>query len=376
MTSTPSFERDKRFMEEALALARKGKGRVEPNPPVGALVVKEGRVVGRGNHSRYGGPHAEVSALRKAGKRARGATLYVTLEPCAAWGKTPPCTDAILSAGITEVVIASTDPDPANRGKGPLQLRAAGVRVTEGVLRREGEDLILPFTRFIRGDLPFVVAKWAMSLDGRIATRRGDSFWISGEKSRRKVHLERSRSEAVLTGIGTVLADDPLLTCRFGSKRNPLRVVVDSQLRIPPRSRLVLTAGEVPTLIATFREGKKSPKALVLEKRGCRILHFPRGRGGIDLPSLLRHLRKEGVRRLFVEAGSRVLGTLFSLGIVDKILVFIGPKIIGGEHAPGPVGGNGIAHLSEALKMDVLGSSRMASDLFVEACLKNRKGYL
>jgi len=317
-------------MRRAVTLAWRGLGRVAPNPIVGCVVVRDGAIVGQGWHRRYGGPHAEVKALRQAGGGARGARLYVTLEPCSSHGKTPPCTDAIVAAGIARVVYGAADPLQS----GAQVLRKASVRVTPGVLAGVCREQNPYFFRRARGERPFVMAKWAMSADGRTETPPGRSKWISCEASRRLAHHWRGAVDGLCVGVGTVLADDPLLTCRVGL-RNPKRVILDTRARTPPNSRLVRSTEDAPVIVLV---GPEAPgrRVEVLRKAGCRVTQVPAGDEGIDLAAALRALRKEhDVRTLMVEGGGRVLASFFRGGLVDEVRIFLAPRLLGkARHAP------------------------------------------
>lgn len=321
---------------------------VEPNPLVGAVVVTEaGEVVGEGWHQRFGGPHAEIHALEAAGERARGATLVVTLEPCCHFGKTPPCSRAVIDAGIARVVVGTRDPFPKVAGGGIAELRAAGVEVVEGCLTAEADDLLAPFRMRVERGRPFVHAKWAMTLDGKIAARTGESRWISNETSRRIVHDLRGRMDAILVGIGTALADDPLLTVRPSGIRTPLRVVLDSQARLPLTSQLVATARDVPTRVYTA-EDAPAAKHDALRQAGVDVVTIPSGESAgcgrsVSLEPVLKDLADRGVTNLLVEGGAAVFGAFLDAGCIDEVHAFIAPGVLGGCEAPSPVGGFGAA---------------------------------
>ena len=352
-------------MARAVELGRRGLGRVEPNPAVGAVLVRDGAVVGEGWHAVFGGPHAEVEAIRAAGDRARGATLYVTLEPCCHWGKTPPCTDAVLAAGIREVVYGAVDPNLEVAGKGAAILAAAGLAVRRVEDDRACRELLAPYLAWRARGTPWVLAKWAMTLDGRIATRTGDSRWVSSEASRRRVHELRNLISAVAIGIGTALADDPLLTCRIEGGRQPLRVVVDTAARLPPEARLVRTAREVPVLVAV---GPTAPAARVgaLEAAGVEVLTLPAGAGsGVALNALLAVLAARGRSTLLVEGGSRLLGSLFDRRLVDEVEVYVAPIVVGGAGAPGPVGGEGVERIAQAVRLESVRIESIGTDVLV-----------
>ena len=350
-------------MQEALALARRGAGLTSPNPMVGAVVVAAGEIVGRGYHPRAGEPHAEVFALREAGARTRGAALYVTLEPCAHWGQTPPCTEAIIAAGIERVVAAMAYPDQRVSGRGLRRLTEAGIETRVGVAEREARDLNEAYVKHRTTGTPFVTAKWAMTLDGRIATSTGESRWISGEASRALVHERRAATDAILVGVGTVLRDDPALTSRTAAARQPRRIVLDSTLRVPPDARVLARDG-TPVIIATTERASPAVRT-VLEARGVEVLVAGGPDGRVDLTSLLRDLGRRGILSLLVEGGGTVHGAFFDAGLVDKVLVFLAPKIFGGP-APGPVGGTGVAELVQAWRLARAEVHRLGEDLMIE----------
>jgi diaminohydroxyphosphoribosylaminopyrimidine deaminase/5-amino-6-(5-phosphoribosylamino)uracil reductase len=335
---------DHHWMRRALELADRGRGHVEPNPLVGAVVVRGGVIVGEGWHQRYGAAHAEVNALAAAGEAARGATLYVTLEPCCHHGKTPPCTDAVMRAEVRRIVAAMSDPFPQVAGRGTELLRAAGVEVEVGLCEAEARRLNAPYLKLLRTGRPYVHAKWAMTLDGKIATRSGDSKWISNEASRRRVHELRGRVDAVVVGVGTALADDPLLTARPPGPRTAARVVLDSRGRTPPTCRLVRTARETPTLVVTA--GAPSPD---LQALGCEVL--PLGGQQPAVAALLDELGRRRMTNVLVEGGSGVLGSFLDAGEIDEVHVFIAPRLAGGAEALTAVGGCGVERIAEALAL-------------------------
>ena len=327
-------------MLRALELAERGRGHVEPNPLVGAVIVRDWSLVSEGWHEKFGQAHAEVNALAKAGEYARKATLYVTLEPCCHHGKTPPCTDALICAGIARVVIALEDPFPQVAGKGAAQLRAAGIQVDVGVCADQARRQNAPYLKLLGTGRPYVHAKWAMSLDGKIATKTGDSQWISNETSRRIVHELRGRMDGILVGIGTALADDPLLTARPPGPRVATRVIVDTAAKISPTSQLVCTAKEVPTLIATT----STDAAVIgpLTAGGCEVLTLaPDYEGKPDLQLLLDELGRRRWTNLLVEGGAAVFGKLFDRNAVDEVHLFVAPKLIGRIFDKSPVAGRG-----------------------------------
>ncbi|MBI2873416.1 MAG: bifunctional diaminohydroxyphosphoribosylaminopyrimidine deaminase/5-amino-6-(5-phosphoribosylamino)uracil reductase RibD [Chloroflexi bacterium] len=351
-------------MAQALELARQALGQVSPNPAVGAVLVKEDKVVGQGYTQPPGGPHAEIVALQQAGERSRGATLYVTLEPCCHYGRTPPCTDALLAAGVSDVHMSVVDPNPLVAGKGKRQLEDAGLRVNVGDGDEEARRLNEAYFKHIVSGLPFVTAKFATSLDGKIATATGESRWITGEEARRTVHQMRAVSDAVMVGIDTALADDPQLTAREGERpleRQPLRVVVDSTGRLPARARLL--AGPGRALVATARMSPSRRSAL--ERSGAEVVSLPGEDGRVDLPALLRLLGQRGVMSILVEGGGALLGSFFQQRLVDKVVAFIAPIIIGGREAPSPVGGQGFPSLSEALRLHLVTVESVGEDLML-----------
>jgi len=362
-------EADVVFMRRALALAALGEGRTRPNPPVGAVVVRDGVVVGEGFHAQAGAPHGEAMALSAAGDLARGGTLYVTLEPCHHHGLTPPCTRSILAAGIARVVAAAPDRNPRVAGGGLAALRQAGVAVALGTCAEEAEALIAPFARHAATGRPLVTAKYAMTLDGRIASRGGDARWISGPAARRRAHELRDVADAVLVGAGTVRADDPRLTARGVGQgrapRQPLRVVLDSQGTLPETARVF--APELPgrTVVATV--GAAATHAARLEARGVEVVRLPAAPDGrVALPALLEWLGTRDIMALLVEGGSEVLGAFFSASLVDRVVAFVAPKIVGGAGAPGPVGGAGGAmRMAEAVLLGDVRTERVGADLMV-----------
>jgi diaminohydroxyphosphoribosylaminopyrimidine deaminase/5-amino-6-(5-phosphoribosylamino)uracil reductase len=346
----PNSELDLWHLSRALELARRGQGAVEPNPMVGCVVAHDDEVVGEGWHQRFGGPHAEVEALALAGPRAKGATLYVTLEPCCHEGKTPPCTRAILAAGIRRVVCAQRDPFPAVSGRGIAELEAAGVRVEVGLLEADARHLNAPFLKLVRTGRPWVIAKWAMSLDGRIATRTRESRWISGLRSRAIVHRIRGLVDAVVVGSGTARADDPLLSARPPGPRTATRIVVDSRATLADDRRLVRTTAEAPVLVAVGPESSEGDRAR-LRQRGCEVFVCESPAHAGRLEQLLDELGRRRMTNVLVEGGSRLLGMLFDLRAIDEVHVFVAPKIIGGDGALAPIGGAGIEHIEDALAL-------------------------
>ncbi len=348
------------FMRIALREAEKGVGRTSPNPAVGALLVKNGRIVARGHHAHAGGPHAEVVVIRAAGTRAQGADLYTTLEPCDHWGKTPPCSLAILGAGVRRVFVGSRDPNPLVNGRGVGRLRRAGVQVVTGVLEAECDALNAHWFRYITSGRPHVTLKAAVTLDGKLATRTGDSRWVTGPEARERVHRLRDRVDAVLVGAGTARADDPRLTARLrrGKGRDPLRVVLDTRLRLPPSLRLFRPRRGAPTLVAHV-SGRPAAGRPGVEYLRCR------GRGGrVDVRDLLRKLARRGVTSLLVEGGAEVHRTFLEAGLVDRVLLFIAPKLVGGEGRSW-IAGPGVARMADALALEEVRVDRVGPDILV-----------
>lgn len=322
----PEHNRDERFMSRAIELARAGRYGAHPNPMVGAVLVRRGRIIGEGAHLRFGGPHAEINALKACRGGARGASLYVTLEPCSTFGKTPPCTAAVIKAGLKAVFIGAPDPNPANGGKSAALLRRAGLKVKTGVMRKECEALNPAFCKFMRTGLPYVTLKIAQSLDGRIADAQGRSRWISSPQARRETHKLRAQADAVLAGIGTVLADDPLLNVRgVRVSRQPWIVALDSSFRVPRGARILKNDR---VIVATTR--RASVTAMKKLSKDVKILVLPSEKGRVSLPALLKALGGLGISHLLVEGGGKVIGSFISEGLADRFICFVSPLIIGG----------------------------------------------
>jgi diaminohydroxyphosphoribosylaminopyrimidine deaminase/5-amino-6-(5-phosphoribosylamino)uracil reductase len=352
-------------MQRALALAAQGQGRVEPNPMVGCVIARGAEIVGEGWHRRFGQAHAEVEALRIAGPRARGATLYVTLEPCCHQGKTPPCTRALLAAGVARVVAAMTDPFPQVGGGGLAELRAADVEVESGVLENQARKLNAPYLKLLATSRPWVVAKWAMTLDGKIAARTGDSRWISSPASRQLVHQLRGRMDAIIVGRGTAAADDPLLTARPPGPRTALRIVVDTRASLAPASQLVRTAREVPLLVAAGVEAASADCAN-LQAAGCEVLVCGGATPQARLETLFDELGRRRMTNVLVEGGARLLGSLFDARLIDEAHVFIAPKLAGGAEAPSPSAGRGVETIADALALEDLAVREVAGDIYLQ----------
>ncbi len=352
-------------MRLALSLAGRALGSVSPNPAVGAVVVKDGEVIGRGWTRPPGREHAEVVALRQVGRRAAGASLYTTLEPCNHFGRTKPCTEAVIAAGIEEVYAAIRDPNPNVTGGGLERLAEAGVHVRVGDQAEAAGRMIEAYLKHSTTGMPFVTAKFAASLDGKIATRAGDSKWITADRARRETHRLRATSDAIMAGVNTVLVDDPLLTARDrkgnANERQPLRVIVDSRGRTPPKARLLSEPGH--TLIAVAQAD--SAAADKLTDVGAEVVEVPGDDGSVDLEGMLRRLGAKGICGVMVEGGGALLGSLFDLGLVDKVVAFVAPTIIGGQGAPSPVGGLGVERLSDAVRLDRLRVARFGPDVCI-----------
>jgi len=358
---------DLHWMRRALAEAVRGRGRAEPNPLVGSVVTRDGELVGVGHHERFGGPHAEVIALASAGSSAAGATLYVTLEPCCHHGKTPPCTEAILAAGIARVVVAMRDPFPEVSGRGLKALEAAGLAVETGCEAERARALNAPYLKRLVTGLPFVTAKWALTLDGKTAVRSGDSRWISSELSRGLVHELRGRMDAILVGIGTIEADDPLLTARPPGPRCPARIVLDSEARLPVLSRLAQTAREAPVVVAVTDRATPAHRERLI-RLGCEVAAFP-GQGRVPIVPLLEDLGRRGMTHVLVEGGGRALGSFLDEGQVDAVDVFIAPIVEGGDHDQTAARGKGFDRMQDALRLQEIEVTQVGGDVRVQGSI-------
>ena len=357
---------DEAAMTLALAQAVRGLGRTHPNPAVGAVLVKAGRVIATGYHAKLGGPHAEAVALLNAGSKAKGATLYSTLEPCNHHGRTPPCSEAIIAAGVKKVVYASSDPNPIVNGKGVRRLRAAGVEVVPHVLREAADSINLPFLKAMRTGLPWVTAKAAITLDGKLATSTGASKWISSDASRLVAHQLRDVADVVIVGSSTVIADDPQLTVRLGKKgtRNPIRMVLDPALRTDPRAKIYDTK-QARTILVTL-EAEGSPRAQSFARRGVEVWTLAGSKGRIKLERLLERLVKEGALHVLVEGGSIVHQSFLEAGLVDELVLFVAPKLFGHSGVTWS-GALGIEDPAKALQFDAIDAIRVGPDLMVTA---------
>jgi diaminohydroxyphosphoribosylaminopyrimidine deaminase/5-amino-6-(5-phosphoribosylamino)uracil reductase len=355
---------DSRRMARALELARRGEGYVEPNPMVGCVLARDGEVIAEGWHRRFGGAHAEIEALLAAGGAAAGCTMYVTLEPCCHHGKTPPCTEAIIAAGVRKVVVAQSDPFPQVDGGGLARLREAGIEVHVGLLAPEARKLNAPYLKLVRTGRPWIIAKWALTLDGKIATRTGDSRWISSDASRAVVHELRGRMDAVVVGAQTARRDDPLLTARPPGPRTAARIVIDSSASLSPESQLVRTLGSGAVLVAA---SSAAPEANVsaLRNAGCEVLTFDGDSHAVRLEQLLDELGRRRMTNVLVEGGARLLGSFWDAGLIDEFHVFLAPKIIGGESAPSPLAGFGRELMSQAAALEDVVNERLGSDVYI-----------
>lgn len=371
-------EIDSKYMARAIELAKLGAGHVNPNPMVGAVIVKDGRVIGEGYHTCIGKLHAEREALAACTEDPRGATIYVTLEPCSHHGKQPPCADALIDKGIARVVVGSRDPNPKVAGKGNARLRAAGIEVIEDFMKEECDAVNPVFLKYIERKTPYVAMKYAMTADGKIATDTGKSQWITGPEARKHVHELRAYYMGILVGIGTVLADDPMLNCRLDAAdtpdgrapRNPVRIVMDSKLRIPEKSRLVQTAKQIPLIIATAlsdadREEKKD-KIIALASAGAEIINISNEEGRVDITRLLEELGQRGIDGILVEGGGMVNAAFAREGKVDKVYAYVGAKLFGGTGKYTPVSGTGIDEVSESLALVNPVVRAFGSDVLIE----------
>lgn len=352
------------YMRLAIGLAKKGCGWVNPNPMVGAVIVKDNKIIGQGYHQKYGTPHAERNAIASCDVSPAGATLYVTLEPCCHYGKTPPCTEAIIESGICRVVIGSSDPNPQVAGKGVEILHFHGIEITENLLKDECDALNKSFFHYIQSRTPYVVMKYAMTLDGKIATRTGKSQWITGEAARRHVHEDRHRYSAIMVGVGTVLADDPLLTCRIENSRNPLRVICDTHLQTPLQARVVTTSGIAGTLLATAVTAPEKHKPYL--EAGCDVVALPERDSHIDLNCLMRVLGERNIDSVFLEGGGTLNWSALQSGIVNQVQAYIAPRLFGGNGKP-PVAGFGINFPDEAFRLSRPEVTMIGEDILLES---------
>ncbi|QDT94426.1 bifunctional diaminohydroxyphosphoribosylaminopyrimidine deaminase/5-amino-6-(5-phosphoribosylamino)uracil reductase RibD [Gimesia algae] len=356
-------------MQRALELARHGTGSVEPNPAVGSVIVDDHlQLIGEGYHQQCGGPHAEIHALQMAGDQSQGKTIYVTLEPCCHQGKTGPCSQALIRAGIKKAVIAMRDPAPHVDGGGIEELKHAGIQVDVGLLESEAQALVRPFVKRVTEGLPWIHAKWAMTLDGKIATRTGHSQWISNPRSRERVHELRGRMDGIMVGQKTATADDPLLTARPPGKRIPARIVIDSQARLSIQSQLVQTIAEAPVIVVAHTSASQE-KIIQLEQAGVEVLQIPNTAGEIesqpDLRLCMQELARREMTNILIEGGGSLLGSCFDQRLIDEVHVFIAPKIIGGAEAVTPIAGRGLDMIPELHNLREYQVQQLDSDLYV-----------
>ena len=368
---------EEKYMRRAIELAKKGSGHVNPNPLVGAVIVRDGEIIGEGYHECYGQLHAERNAIANAKKRGNsleGSTIYVTLEPCCHYGKTPPCTEAIIEEKIARVVVGSDDPNPLVSGKGFQMLREKGIEVIPHSLKEECDAMNHVFFHYIRTGTPYVAMKYAMTMDGKIACYTGDSKWVTGEESRAHVQTLRNHYKGIMAGIGTVLADDPMLNCRIEGRRDPIRIIADSHLRIPMDSQLVRTAGQQPLIVACLPDADEE-KAAQLQEKGVEVLRIPgvttaditeEQKEVISLPVLMKELGARKIDGILLEGGGQLNESALQAGIVDRIYCYIAPKIFGGAQAKTPVEGQGLTRAADAWQFNRIGMQEFGQDILLE----------
>ncbi len=356
---------DFEYMKLALQLAQKGQGWTSPNPMVGAVIVKNGRIIGQGYHEAYGGLHAERNALADCSESPEGATLYVTLEPCCHHGKQPPCVDAILEAGISRVVAGSTDPNPLVSGKGLEILKSHNISITQHVLEEECIALNEIFFHYIQTGRPFVILKYAMTMDGKIAASTGASKWITGEAARRHVHTLRHRCRAIMVGVGTVLADDPMLTCRMEGGRSPIRIICDTHLRTPISSQIAETASRIPTILATCCNDQR--RQAPYQDKGFQILTLPAQNNHVDLIQLMVRLGAMKIDSILLEGGASLNWSALESGIIQKVMAYCSPKLLGGSTAKSPIGGAGFSTPAQAIPLTGTKLSLLGEDILIES---------
>ncbi|WP_419026357.1 bifunctional diaminohydroxyphosphoribosylaminopyrimidine deaminase/5-amino-6-(5-phosphoribosylamino)uracil reductase RibD [Emergencia sp.] len=357
---------DRKYMQLAIELAEKARGFTSPNPLVGAVIVKEDRIIGRGYHEKCGQLHAERNALASCTENPQGAVMYVTLEPCCHYGRTPPCTEAIIESGISKVFIGSRDPNPLVSGKGVDVLRDAGIEVTTDFMKEECDSINPVFFHYITQKTPYVVMKYAMTMDGKIATATGASKWITGEKSRENVHRDRHHYTAIMVGTGTVIKDDPLLTCRIPGGTNPIRIICDTKLSTPVTAKVITTTKEAATIIATACTDQQRQRPYL--DQGCRIIEVPKDADGhLSLPRLMKALAEDGIDSILLEGGGTLNWSALKAGIVNKLQTYIAPKIFGGADAKTPVGGPGVTLPSQAYKLRSQKMISIGDDILIES---------
>ena len=360
---------DTQYMQLAIEQAKKGMGFVNPNPMVGAVIVKDGVIIGQGCHEKYGSFHAERNAIANCTVSPEGATLYVTLEPCCHYGKTPPCTEAIIESGIREVIVGGKDPNPVVSGKGIEKLRQNGIEVVESFMEEECGKLNEVFFHYIKTRMPYVVMKYAMTMDGKTASYTGCSKWITGDEARQKVHQDRHRYTAIMVGVGTVLTDDPLLTCRIENGKNPIRIICDTNLRTPIDSTVVKTAAEIPTIIATTCDDEE--KQYPYLESACHIIMTAKNNGQVDLNELMVKLGQQNIDSILLEGGGTLNWSALQNGIVNKVQAYIAPKLIGGVHAKTPVMGLGAEHPDKAFLLTDSKITILGQDILIESEVAN-----
>jgi diaminohydroxyphosphoribosylaminopyrimidine deaminase/5-amino-6-(5-phosphoribosylamino)uracil reductase len=364
---------DEKYMKRAIELSKKGIGYTNSNPLVGAVIVKDGKVIGEGLHEYYGGNHAEVNAILSATESVYGATMYVTLEPCSHYGKTPPCADRLVKEGISEVIVGMIDPNPEVAGRGISILEENGIKVVTGILKEEIEELNEVFIKYITKNEPFCWLKYAMTLDGKIASYTGDSRWITNEKSRAYVHEIRHRAMGIMVGIGTVIADDPMLNTRLAKKegKDPVRIIVDSKCRIPSEAKVLNNDSDMKTIVVVTTEAKESDMNRV-QRKGAEIIVASAKKGKVDIEYLFKRLGKMGIDSILIEGGGELSFSALEAGVVDKVLAFVAPKLIGGKDAATPVGGKGIEYMRDALELSDIKINMFEEDIMIEGKLKGR----
>jgi diaminohydroxyphosphoribosylaminopyrimidine deaminase/5-amino-6-(5-phosphoribosylamino)uracil reductase len=364
--------RDKHYMLMALRMAEKGRGRTSPNPLVGAMLVKDDQIIGKGYHKRAGADHAEIMALKEAGEKAKGATLYINLEPCCHQGLTPPCVDRLIEAKLSRVVVAMLDPNPKVKGRGIKLLQEANIKAEVGLLDDKARFQNEVFLKYVTTNLPFIILKIALSMDGKIATKTGDSKWVTSELARLYVHKIRNEVDATCVGIGTIIRDDSRLTTRIEGKRtrDPIRVVIDSLQKVPLKANIFTQKSNATNIIVTTKNAFFKRKHEI-EKTGSRVLEVrSRSRNKVDLTHMLQELGKIGITSMMIEGGAEIAASALEEGVVDKVIFFIAPKIVGGKTAPGPVGGTGVAKMSDAIKLKHIRTRNYGEDIMIEGYIE------
>lgn len=361
------------YMKRAINLARKGVGKTSTNPLVGAVIVKNGKIIGEGYHKYYGGNHAEIEAINNAKESVKGATVYVNLEPCFHYGKTPPCALRLVKEGVSKVVIGMRDPNPKVAGQGIKILEDSGIEVIIGILEKEAIELNEVFIKYITKGIPFIYLKYAMTLDGKIASITGDSKWISNEKSRKEVHKLRNKVGGIMVGVNTIIADDPNLTTREKEGQDPIRIIVDSNCRIPPTAKVLHLDSNVRTIVAVTKNADPLKIALI-EETGAEVFVIEDRDGKVNLKELIKILGTKGIDSILIEGGGSLSWSALEEELVDKVQVYIGPKLIGGATANTPVGGKGIAQMSEAIELYDIKRKMFDEDIMIEGYIKKRGG--